>query len=311
MATQLIDFPFISVIIPTMNRKSDLLECLTSLQKIDYPKNRIELLIWDNASSDGSTEGVKSKFQEMYRENWANLVLIESDVNLGQYVPYNQIRSKINGKSQCILGLDDDVIVSENCLESMLEIFKQETSAAIVGAKIVHYDDPSKVAESAGYINWWLGKFKSLRSHEKLVECDYVIGCGWLIDREIMDKVGGFDTDYFLMHWEMDFCSRVKKHGYKIFYQPEATIRHKIPLKTKRDGLYYLYRNKLLLIKKNSTFIQKLTSLTLYAVFWLPKIIMDSLVVNKGMNLKEIKIILKAVYHGIIGKVGKEETLCY
>ena len=139
MATQLIDFPFISVIIPTMNRKSDLLECLTSLQKIDYPKNRIELLIWDNASSDGSTEGVKSKFQEMYRENWANLVLIEGDVNLGQYVPYNQIRSKINGKSQCILGLDDDVIVSENCLESMLEIFKQETFCESSLEKIVQY----------------------------------------------------------------------------------------------------------------------------------------------------------------------------
>jgi GT2 family glycosyltransferase len=214
----------------------------------------------------------------------------------------------MDGKSQYVLGLDDDVVVSKNCLESMLEVFKLETSAAIAGAKIVYYDDPSKVAQSAGFINWCLGKFKSLQSYERLIECDYVIGCGWLINREVMDEVGGFDKDYFLMHWEMDFCSRVKKHGYKIFYQPEAVIRHKIPSKIKRDGLYYLYRNKLLLIKKNATFLQKLTSLTLYAFFWLPKIILDSLIVNRRINIKEIKQILKAVYDGIIGKVGKQEV---
>ena len=309
MASQIIDLPFVSVIIPTMNRKSDLLECLASLQKIDYPKNRVELLVWDNNSSDGTAEAVKSKFQEMDHEGWSNLQLIESDINLGVYIPYNKVRLKIDERCRYIFGLDDDVIVSKNCLKSMLEIFKLKTSPAIVGAKIVHYDDPSKVAQSAGFINWWLGKFKSLQSYERLIECDYVIGCGWLIDKKVFEDVGGFDRYYFTMHWEMDFCSRVKKHGYKIFYQPEATIRHKIPLKTKRDGLYYLYRNKLLLIKKNATFLQKLTSLTLYAFLWLPKILLDSLVVNKGINGKEIKVILKAVYHGIIGKVGKEDAL--
>lgn len=307
MASQLIDCPFISIIIPTMNRKDALLECISSLQKINYPKNRMELLVWDNNSSDGSTEAVKLKFQEMDHEGWANLQLIESNVNLGQYIPYNEVQLKINERSQYIFGLDDDVIVSKNCLEIMLEVFKLKTSAAIVGAEIVYYDAPFKAAQSAGYINWWLGKFKSLQSHEKLVECDYVIGCGWLINREAINKIGGFDEDYFIMHWEMDFCARVKKHGYKIFYQPEAIIRHKIPLKAKRDGLYYLYRNKLLLIKKNATFPQKLTSLTLYAFLWLPKIILDSIMVNKGINSKEIKIILKAVYHGIIGKVGEQQ----
>ena len=309
MAKQLIDTPFVSVIIPTMNRKRDLLECLVSLQKIDYPKNKMELLIWDNGSSDGSTEAVKLKFKEMYREGWATLQLIESNINLGSYVPYNRLLLKTNDKSQYIFGLDDDVVVSENCLENLLKVFKLKTSAAVVGAKIIYYDNPYKVAKSAGFINWWSGKFKSLQSYESLIECDYVIGCGWLINREVLNELGGFNEDYFLFHWEMDFCSGVKKHGYKIFYQPEAIIRHKIPLKAKRDGLYLLYRNKLILIKKNATFIQKLTSLTLYSFLWLPKIILDSLVVNKGINIKEVKIILKAVYHGIIGKIGKEDTL--
>ncbi|OGW17529.1 MAG: hypothetical protein A3G93_04675 [Nitrospinae bacterium RIFCSPLOWO2_12_FULL_45_22] len=61
------------------------------------------------------------------------------------------------------------------------------------------------------------------------------------------------------------------------------------------------------MIRKNASTLQKLTSLTLYTFFWLPKIILDSLLVNKGINAGEIKVILKAIYHGIIGKVGKQE----
>ena len=71
--------------------------------------------------------------------------------------------------------------------------------------------------------------------------------------------------------------------------------------------MYYLYRNKLLLIRKNGSLLQKLTSFTIYTLFWLPKIILQSLMVNKGMNGKEIRIILKAAFHGIIGKTGRQE----
>jgi glycosyltransferase involved in cell wall biosynthesis len=58
-------YPFVSIVIPTMNRKDDLLECLASLQEIDYPKSRMELVIWDNGSSDSSPEAVRLKFHIM------------------------------------------------------------------------------------------------------------------------------------------------------------------------------------------------------------------------------------------------------
>jgi glycosyltransferase involved in cell wall biosynthesis len=89
-------YPFVSIVIPTMNRKDDLLECLVSIQQLDYPKDRMELVIWDNGSNDSSTEAVRLKFQEMDREGWANLQLIESDINLGQYIPYNEVRLKMD-----------------------------------------------------------------------------------------------------------------------------------------------------------------------------------------------------------------------
>lgn len=300
------NLPFISVIIPTMNRKNDLLECIASIQELDYPENRIELIIWDNGSTDGTPEAVKSRVNEMAHRGFSKMEVIKSPENLGPYIPYNKVGSTLNKKSKYILGLDDDVVLDKDCLKRLIEITKLDPSAGVVGCRINYYDSPEKTFPGVGRINWWLGKFIDVEK-DKLTKCDYVIGCCWLIDKDIFNAVGGFDKDYFTMHWEIDFCCRVQKKGFNIYYQPEAIVKHKIPLKGKREGLYYLYRNKLILIRKNATLLQKLTSLTLYTLFWLPKIILQSMMVNKGVNSKEIKTILKAAYHGIIGKTGRQE----
>jgi GT2 family glycosyltransferase len=300
------NLPFISVIIPTMNRKDDLLECIASIQEIDYPENKIELIIWDNGSIDGTPEAVKSKIDETAYRGFSRIVIIKSPENLGPYIPYNKAGSKLSRESKYILGLDDDVVLDKECLKRLIETTKLNPDVGVVGGCINYYDFPEKTFPGVGRINWWLGKFVDMNT-DKLTKCDYVIGCCWLINKDVFNAVGGFDKDYFTMHWEIDFCCRVQKKGFNIYYQPEAIVKHKIPLKGKRDGLYYLYRNKLLLIRKNGTFLQKLTSLTIYTLFWLPKIILQSLMVNKGINGKEIRIILKAAFDGIIGKTGRQE----
>ena len=300
------DFPFISIIIPTMNRKDDLLECLASLQEMDYPKNKVELIIWDNGSIDGTLEMAKLEVKKMIPKGWSKIEIIRSHENLGPYIPYNETASKSRNESQYILGLDDDTVLDKDCLKKLVDATRLDPCAGVVGGRVVYYDFPERTISSAGLINWWLGRFIDLHT-DRSTECDYVIGCCWLIDKNIFNEVGGFDKDYFTMQWEMDFCRRVQKRGFKIYYQPEAIIKHKVPLEGKRVGLYYQYRNKLLLIKKNASPLQKLTSMSLYLFFWLPKIILNSLIANRGINAEELRIIIKAVYHGIIGKVGKLE----
>lgn len=299
-------YPFVSIVIPTLNRKKDLVECLDSIQDLDYPKDKIELIIWDNGSIDGTPEAVKSKNKEMIHKGFSKVEIIKSQENLGPYIPYNQVQSRLSRESQYVFGLDDDVVLDKDCLKKLIEVTRVDHRVGVVGGGIRYFDFPDKTIISGGRVNWWLGKFIDLNTN-KPTRCDYVIGCCWLIDRNIFNTVGGFDEDYFTMHWEIDFCCRVQKKGFNIYYQPEAIVKHKIPLKGKREGLYYLYRNKLLLIKKNASPLQKLTSLTLYTLFWLPKIILQSLMVNKGINDKEIRIILNAAFHGIIGKTGRQE----
>lgn len=68
-----------------MNRKNDLLECITSIQEIDYPENKIELIIWDNGSIDGTKAEVSQIFKGMEKEDLKMLDMIQSEENLGVY----------------------------------------------------------------------------------------------------------------------------------------------------------------------------------------------------------------------------------
>jgi len=301
-----VDNPLISIIIPTLNNIDDLLQCLSSVKDLDYPKNKIEIIIWDNGSKDGSQEKIKKLFQEMAVENYFNLRLVESSENLGVYTARDELIKHIDAKTEYILSLDDDVVLPNTGLSEMLKVFEQLPRAGIVGPRVVYYHHPEETQHGAGLVNLWLGKYSEIDS-PRLIECDYVIGCCQLIRKEVADRLQGFDRDYYTSHGEVDFCLRAKKMGYKIFCQPEVVVKHKVDKGGTRtmERLYYLYRNKMFVMKKNANLLQKVTSLSLYSVFWIPKIVVDSIIFNKGFNFNELKAIFKAIFHAMINRTGK------
>ncbi|KHE92951.1 MAG: putative glycosyl transferase [Candidatus Scalindua brodae] len=128
-----------------------------------------------------------------------------------------------------------------------------------------------------------------------------------LIKKEVISDVKGFDRDYYTSHAEVDFCLRAKKKGYKILYDPGVIVRHDVArggTKTP-ERIYYLYRNKLLVVRKHASLLQKVITLPLYTVFWIPKMIMDSVRFHRRIKLDELLIMFKAVRHAIINRVGK------
>lgn len=295
--------PRVSIIIPTRNRYRDLVECIDSLRNLDYPKETLEVIVWDNYSKDESSKIVKELYEEMASGGWLNLALIESDINIGPYLPYNRLQNELNPDSEYFLGLDDDVLLDKYCLAHLVEVIRTVPRAAVVGCRGVYYDDPARTSSCAGFVNWWLGRFRT-QDFDIVVECDYVIGCCWLIKRDLFVELGGFDQDYFTMHWEIDFCARARSAGYNTFYQPRALVRHKTS-PTKRSGLYYLFRNKILLIRRNAPLCQQITSFSLYLLFWLPKLCIDSVIANRGFKWNELFEILEGVLHGFWGITGR------
>lgn len=298
--------PFVSIVIPTLNMREDIINCLNSIRRIEYPKKRMEVIIWDNGSTDGTQGEVGRIFMEMEKEGWKVLNMIQSKENLGVYTSRDELFKRVNPETDYVLSIDDDVFLPSDSLNILIKYLQGHSDAGIIGPRTVYESKPDETAHGAGFVNLWLGRYSETDAGS-LVECDYVIGCCMLIKSEVVSKLKGFDRDYYTSHGEVDFCLRAKKKGYKIFYDPGVVVRHNVTRGGTKtlERIYYLYRNKLLVIRKNASLLQKVTSIPLYTIFWIPKMIMDSILFHRGIKLDELLVMLKAVRHAIINRAGK------
>ena len=298
--------PFVSIVIPTRNNEQDLFDCLESIKNLTYPSNKIEIIIWDNDSSQISRDKINTYLINMQKRRNLNIHFIEHNGNLGVYTSRDELLKRISSDTDFILSIDDDVILPPQIFEKLLPLFHKNKSIGIVGPKTVYDDSSFITAHGAGFINWWSGRYYDIYA-EKVLECDYVIGCCMLIKKAVIDQLGGFDRDYYTSHGEVDFCLRAKKIGYKTIYYPNAVVRHRVA----RGGTqtierkYYVFRNKLFVIKKNAPYPHKWIALTIYFLFWPAKSIFDSIKRNKRVDLQEIRIILRAVTDGWLNRTGE------
>jgi GT2 family glycosyltransferase len=299
--------PFVSILIPTRENEKDLLDCLESIDNLDYPLEKTEIIVWDNHSSYESKKNVKDTIDHLTRERQRRIEFIENFKNSGVYTSRNELIKRIQPQSQFVLSLDDDVILPPQFLRELIPVINQNPSIGIIGPRIVYDTYPTETAHGAGFINWWFGKYKDVDAR-KAIECDYVIGCCMIIRRTTIDEIGNFDLDYFTSHGEVDYCLRAKKNGYKILYWPSLTVRHRVEKGGTQtpERLYYIFRNKLLVIKRNAPLPQKWISLFIYFVFWIPKSVNESIAKHRGVNATELMVILRGIIDGWRNKTGKK-----
>lgn len=294
--------PFVSIFIPSYNDQTDLSACLDSLRLIQYPKQKLELVIWDNGSEDETIPMVEQRFHEMEGEGWASLRLIQNKKNDGCYIPYNLVMPLVFPEAQYILGLDADIELDPNALAHLIEAIRGEW-VAVVGAKSVVFQNPAQTAHGAGFVNRWTARYSD-RDARSRIECDYVIGCCWLFDKKAFEDLGGFSPDFFINHWEVDYCLRAKTRGWRVLYEPRAVAKHKVsyPPVCSPDRLYYMFRNKLLLIQRSQYFVNGRVTTLLCAGGSLLRILI------MGVRERHWRNVAKAIhglYDGIRGVTGQ------
>jgi GT2 family glycosyltransferase len=123
----------------------------------------------------------------------------------------------------------------------------------------------------------------------------------------VFDELGGFDPEYFINHWEVDYCLRARSEGYNIIYEPKAMVKHKIPIggTISKARLYYLYRNKIILIKKLFPVPHRWIALNFFALFSIPRSIFASIIRNRRLNFEELRFIYKSFVDGFSNIKGK------
>jgi GT2 family glycosyltransferase len=274
---------------------------------LEYDLRQIELIIWDNNSRQDQKDKIKGFLQSSVNEKIGMTIFIEHHLNLGAFNSRDRLFKRIQPDSLYLLSIDDDVVIPPQLLKDMLSIFEMDSSTGIIGPRTVYDDAPSETAHGAGFVNWWLGHYFTKDARQPL-ECDYVIGCCMLIKRSVIDEIGGFDQDYFTSHGEVDFCLRARRKGYKVLYYPGINVRHRVDRggTLSLDRIYYVYRNKLFVIRKNAPLPQKWVSLFLYALFWFPKSIFNSIIRNRGVHSQEAKMIFRAMLDGWLSRGGRK-----
>jgi GT2 family glycosyltransferase/cytochrome c-type biogenesis protein CcmH/NrfG len=214
-----IDGKLVSIIIPVYNQLEYTKGCIKSIRK--YTNIPYELIVIDNASTDGTYE---------YLNSQTDIRLIRNEVNLGFPKAVNQGISIANGNY--ILIMNNDVVVTRGWLENLISHIDSDKHMGIV-APMSNYASGAQLLKGADklYSNEdELQKFAEYIYRVNMgrrFEIPHVTGLCMLIKREVIDKIGGFDERFSPGNFEDDdFCLRAKLAGFKIAIAEDVFIHH-------------------------------------------------------------------------------------
>lgn len=298
----------ISIILVNFNTDEYTIDCLDSLLKINSTGFKHSIIVVDNASTKPLVlpkRLVNSKID-----------LIRSESNLG-FTGGNNMGihygiEKYN--SDYVLLLNNDTTVDPNFLRELVYHAENNPKAGITTSKIYftkgrefHINSYNK--SELGKVFWYAGgsiDWDNLvayhrgvdevdRGHfDDQIECDFATGCSLMIKREVLEKVGTLDKNYFLYMEDVDYSVRVIKAGYEIHFVPKSIIWHKNAGSSGGSGSplqeYYQTRNTLLFTFKYGGLKQIITAIRLIIGFLL-----------NGNSRHRL-----AVYHLLTARFGKQ-----
>jgi len=213
--------PFVSIIVLNYNGKKYLTNCLDSLFKIDYPKEKFEVILVDNGSLDGSVDYVKHNYP------WVRTVPLK--VNYGFTGGNN--RGVGLAKGEFVVFLNNDVSVESEWLIELVKVVINNPGA-IVTSKSLFFDLPDLI-DHDGTKATFIGrsfqinfsrKNDNLKSAPKFVVQPY--GASMLIKKSIFDDLGRFDEVYFTSLEDTDLGLKAWLYGYKVIYVPTSIFYH-------------------------------------------------------------------------------------
>lgn len=229
----------LSVIIVSFNTRKLLVSCIESVLK-NTKGIKFEIVVVDNNSEDDSAEAAKK----------LGAVVIKNSSNAGFATANNQ-GLKI-AKGEYILFLNSDTEINNNVLGEMLVWMKENPMVGVATPALKNKDGslqatggffPSLASvfswmtiQDFPFVDGFIKPFHPLHSksffskgdsfYKNKRELDWVTGAFLLTKKEIMDKVKGWDEDYFMYVEEVDLCFRIKKLGYQVWYLPKWNIIH-------------------------------------------------------------------------------------
>ncbi len=225
--------PDLSVIVVNWNTLERLRACLRSLDE-HLSSVRHEVIVIDNASSDGSPEMVETEFPAVR--------LVRNEENVGFGRANNQAMRLADGTWFLLLNSDTELLD-----ESVAELFREVRETSDIGVAHCRLIFPDGRLQHSAYrfpslpveLVENLGLYKLLPrktagrlllsgywDYSEETDVDWVAGAFMLMPREVFDRTGGFDERLFMYGEDLEWCLRIHENGWRVRYFPKASIRH-------------------------------------------------------------------------------------
>jgi len=205
-------YPPISIIIPVKNRP-DIRDCLDSLELLDYPKDKIEVIVVDDGSTDSTAQVIQtSKIKAIHL---THTIGASASRNLGVK----------EAKGELIGFIDSDCVAHPNWLKELVPYFEKE-KVAIVGGYVCNFYYRSaldRYEDTKSSLN--MGRYP-FRAEDAKSSTAYVPSCNLIIRKKAVLEAGGFQEDLKVGE-DVDLCWRVRKLGYHLLYLPQGEVKHK------------------------------------------------------------------------------------
>ncbi|MFA4937559.1 MAG: glycosyltransferase family 2 protein [Patescibacteria group bacterium] len=216
-----------SVIIVSWNVKAKLKRCLESL--LTEPIQQI--IVVDNNSADGSVA--------MVHQEYPQVKLLALTENIGFAAANNLAARDTVGD---LVFLNPDTYLEPEFFQTLDKFWYSHSQAGVVGGRIV-YDDGKVQRSIRRFPTFWsslldtirlLGRFPQLAKkylqpkfdYTKAQAVDQIMGACFAVKRKVWDELGGFDENFFVWFEEVDFCKRIKRAGFEVWYNPELHLSH-------------------------------------------------------------------------------------
>lgn len=287
--------PLVSIITVNYNGCSHTVELLKSIRNLRYP--HIETIVVDNGSVE-STDPIAEQFPDV--------TILKLHQNLGFAGGNNAGLQIANGDFFYLVN--NDTILPEDSIEPLILRTKTSPLAGIVCPKILYHEQP-EIIQYAGYTpihpvtvrNKGIGyQERDFGQYNSATVTALAHGAAMFIPRAVVAKTGLMAPQFFLYYEEIDYCERIKRAGFQIWYEPAATILHKESMSVGKESVlkaYYMSRNRLLYLRRNVTWPLFAISLLYYFIIAVPK---NSLSYFKKRQYKHLSAFLKGVWWNCI-----------
>jgi GT2 family glycosyltransferase len=264
------NYPRVSIITVNYNQAALTCALIESLRKVTY--RDVEIVVVDNGSAEDATVVIMKSYPEVK--------FIRSEKNLG-FAGGNNLGIKVS-TGKYLLFLNNDTEVDAGFLEPLVHVFETHPKAGAASSKILYYNSDG-IIQYAGStcVNPFTGRNKRLGYMEKdqgqydrLKITDLAHGAAMMVPRKVIEKVGMMPEFFFLYYEEIDWCESIKKAGYQIYFVPASRVYHKESMSVGRNSTlktYYMTRNRLLFMRRNTSGLKKLFWILFYISLSLPK----------------------------------------